>query len=91
MVSIPTPVAHPTKWHPPELQDGAMIYEANPNQNGDGNLGGEFYSTTLFGSIRVDQSGHLIIILPTTDPGVLGALWNSAGTPTISSGPPPPG
>lgn len=83
------PSGIPTKWHPPGLQNGAMVYEANPNQNGDGNVGGEFYTATVAGTVGVTPLGTLIIILPTSDPLVLGALWNNAGTVTVSAGPLP--
>lgn len=76
------------KWHPPQYHDGAMVYEGNeasPYQNP-----GCFETVTISGQIYVTPLGTVIIILPTADPFVVGALWNNAGTITISAGPPPP-
>jgi hypothetical protein len=41
------------------------------------------------GDITGDVTGNVTgyIILPSTDPEVVGALWNDAGTITVSSGP----
>lgn len=41
------------------------------------------------GDVTGDVTGNVTgyIILPTSDPEVVGALWNDAGTITISSGP----
>mgnify|MGYP000488628126 FL=1 len=40
------------------------------------------------GDVTVDVTGNVTgyIILPETDPEVVGALWNNAGTSTISAG-----
>ena len=40
------------------------------------------------GDVTGDVTGNVTgyIILPETDPGVVGALWNNAGTITISAG-----
>ena len=35
----------------------------------------------------LDLGGLPVLNLPTSDPGVAGALWNNSGTPAISSGP----
>lgn len=47
-------------------------------------------STTSGSSITHTAEQHVFVgavILPTSDPGVVGALWNNAGTPAISTGP----
>jgi len=50
---------------------------------------GPVVSTNGFtGSTTGDVTGNVTgyIILPATDPEVVGALWNNAGTVTISAG-----
>jgi hypothetical protein len=37
------------------------------------------------GSLAATGAGELIFIVPTTDPGITGALWNNAGTLAISA------
>jgi len=39
---------------------------------------------TVVGNVTGNVTGY--IILPTADPEVVGALWNNAGTITISAG-----
>lgn len=87
MVTLPNPL-QTNAWHPPGYKNGAMIYEGNTNspyQNA-----GAFESLTTAGQIYVTPTGTVIIILPTSDPGVAGALWNNAGSVAVSLGPPGP-
>ncbi|MFC3206871.1 hypothetical protein [Aquamicrobium soli] len=46
--------------------------------------GGDEMVVASGGKITIQAGG--VIILPTTDPHVAGALWNSAGTITVSAG-----
>lgn len=46
--------------------------------------GGNTIVVASGGKISIENGG--IIILPTADPHVAGALWNSAGTITVSAG-----
>ena len=39
---------------------------------------------TASGTITGNVSGY--VIFPTSDPGVVGAVWNNAGTLTVSAG-----
>ncbi len=43
----------------------------------------------IFNTLSGTESKIKMLNLPTSDPGVLGQLWNDAGTLKISSGPPP--
>jgi len=42
------------------------------------------FTGTTTGDVTGNVTGY--IILPTADPEVVGALWNNAGTVTISAG-----
>ena len=77
-----------TMWHPPGEHRGAMIYEGPENSTID-QVAGNFETITTDGGINVTPDGVLIVILPTADPLIAGALWNDSGTPTVSAGPGP--
>ena len=48
---------------------------------------GAVSATTLAASGNVTLSGAAnVIIIPTTDPAVAGAIWNNAGTLAVSAG-----
>jgi hypothetical protein len=47
-------------------------------------LGADELVVASGGKITIQTGG--IIILPTADPGVAGALWNNSGTITVSAG-----
>lgn len=43
----------------------------------------------VFGATGGAFNTGAYLVLPTADPGIVGALWNNAGTPAISAGPGP--
>ena len=48
---------------------------------------GAVSATTVSASGNVTLSGTAnVIIIPTSDPGVAGAIWNNAGTLAVSAG-----
>jgi len=48
---------------------------------------GTVTATTISASSNVTLSGTAnVIIIPTTDPAVAGAIWNDAGTLSVSAG-----
>jgi len=52
-----------------------------------GNVTGAVTATTISASGNATLSGTAnVIIIPTADPGVAGAIWNDAGTLSISAG-----
>jgi len=52
-----------------------------------GNVTGDVTATTISASGDATLSGTAnVIIIPTTDPAVAGAIWNNAGTLAISAG-----
>lgn len=52
-----------------------------------GNVTGAVAATTLSATGNATLSGTAnVIIIPTTDPAVAGAIWNNAGTLAISAG-----
>lgn len=52
-----------------------------------GNVTGAVTATTISASGDATLSGTAnVIIIPTTDPAVAGAIWNNAGTLAISAG-----
>ena len=54
------------------------------SQNG---FQGAVAATTVTATGNVTLSGTAnVIIIPTTDPGVAGAIWNDAGTLKVSAG-----
>lgn len=55
--------------------------------NVTGNLTGAVSATTLSASGNATLSGTAnVIIIPTVDPAVAGAIWNNAGTLAVSAG-----
>lgn len=53
----------------------------------EGALTGAVAATTISASGNATLSGTAnVIIIPTTDPGVAGAIWNNAGTLAVSAG-----
>lgn len=58
------------------------------SQNGfQGAIAGAVAATTITASGNVTLSGTAnVIIIPTVDPAVAGAIWNNAGTLAISAG-----
>ena len=55
--------------------------------NVTGNVSGAVAATTISASGNATLSGAAnVIIIPTTDPGVAGAIWNDAGTLSVSAG-----
>ena len=54
------------------------------SQNG---FSGAVTATTVTASGNATLSGTAnVIIIPTSDPGVAGAIWNNAGTLAVSAG-----
>lgn len=52
-----------------------------------GNVTGAVTATTISASGNATLSGTAnVIIIPTVDPGVAGAIWNDAGTLSVSAG-----
>lgn len=52
-----------------------------------GNVTGAVAATTITASGNATLSGTAnVIIIPTVDPGVAGAIWNDAGTLSVSAG-----
>lgn len=52
-----------------------------------GNVTGAVAATTISASGNATLSGAAnVIIIPTSDPGVAGAIWNDAGTLSVSAG-----
>jgi cytoskeletal protein CcmA (bactofilin family) len=52
-----------------------------------GTVTGAVVATTVSASGNATLSGTAnVIIIPTTDPGVAGAIWNDAGTLSVSAG-----
>ncbi|MGX9144986.1 hypothetical protein [Mesorhizobium sp. 128a] len=49
-------------------------------------LGGDELVVANGGKITIESGGTVIVTLPTADPHVVGALWNNAGTVTVSAG-----
>lgn len=55
--------------------------------NVTGNVTGAVTATTISASGNATLSGTAnVIIIPTVDPAVAGAIWNNAGTLAISAG-----
>ena len=55
--------------------------------NVTGNVAGAVAATTISASGNATLSGTAnVIIIPTVDPGVAGAIWNDAGTLSVSAG-----
>ena len=53
----------------------------------EGNITGAVVATTIAATGNVTLSGTAnVIIIPTTDPEVAGAIWNNAGTLEVSAG-----
>jgi len=53
--------------------------------NVTGTVTGAVVATTITASGNATLSGTAnVIIIPTSDPGVPGAIWNNAGTLTVS-------
>lgn len=46
------------------------------------------FTGNVTGNVTGDVTGNVTgyIVLPTSDPGVAGALWNNSGTITVSAG-----
>lgn len=52
-----------------------------------GAVSGAVTATTISATGNATLSGTAnVIIIPTTDPGVAGAIWNNAGTLAVSAG-----
>jgi cytoskeletal protein CcmA (bactofilin family) len=52
-----------------------------------GTVTGAVVATTISASGNATLSGSAnVIIIPTVDPGVAGAIWNDAGTLSVSAG-----
>lgn len=52
-----------------------------------GSVTGAVTATTISASGDATLSGTAnVIIIPTSDPGVAGAIWNDAGTLSVSAG-----
>lgn len=55
--------------------------------NVTGGVTGPVTATTISASGNATLSGTAnVIIIPTVDPGVAGAIWNNAGTLAVSAG-----
>lgn len=51
-----------------------------------GDVTGAVVATTITASSNATLSGTAnVIIIPTSDPGVTGAIWNNAGTLAVSA------
>lgn len=66
------------QWHP----DAATAAGSAQFVDSNGNFVGKSV-VAASGSLRL-VSGVLILIPPTSNPGVSGALWNNGGSPAIS-------
>lgn len=74
----PTDGEHLTKWHPPDLQNGAFLYE---------DFSGFFRSIgSGFAVINVNDVPVVIWIGPSQDPQITGAVFNDNGTLKVSAG-----
>ena len=70
-----------TRFTGPVVSDNGFI------GNVTGGVTGPVAATTLSASGNATLSGTAnVIIIPTTDPGVAGAIWNNAGTLAVSAG-----
>ena len=77
-----------------ETTSEANRYEANPEVTNDGRSratqgGGNVTLSTPPASFPSTPTSPALISLndlPTSDPGIVGVLWNNGGTPTISTG-----
>ncbi len=76
-----------------ETDSNPQRYEADPTTTPDGRSARDQSGEVRFGVSPVSfpnppSPPSLISLnnLPTSDPGVAGALWNNGGTPTVSSG-----
>lgn len=67
---------------PTNIGDGSGVVEAFAAQNLAGGLG----ALNVTGPLVMAAGTGNVIILPTVDPEVVGALWNNSGTITISAG-----
>lgn len=66
---------------------GPVKSNAGFEGNVTGNVTGAVAATTISASGNATLSGTAnVIIIPTTDPAVAGAIWNNAGTLAISAG-----
>ncbi len=62
-------------------------FVGNVTGNVTGNVAGAVAATTISASGNATLSGTAnVIIIPTVDPGVAGAIWNNAGTLAVSAG-----
>lgn len=52
-----------------------------------GNVTGNVTATTISASGNASLRGTAnVVVIPTADPGVAGAIWNNAGTLAVSAG-----
>ena len=57
------------------------------NNGFEGDVTGDVTATTVTVSGNATLSGTAnVIIIPTSDPGVAGAIWNNSGTLAVSAG-----
>jgi cytoskeletal protein CcmA (bactofilin family) len=62
-------------------------FEGNITGNVTGTVTGAVAATTLSASgVASLTNAANVIVIPTTDPGVAGAIWNDEGTLSISAG-----
>ena len=73
----------PNRFHPDSVTAGAN--RSAQFVDADGNFRAKAVSATTGGLYLSTDTGTLLVILPTADPGVVGALWNNSGTVTVST------
>ena len=76
-----------------ETDSNSIRYEANPTVTDDGRSratqGGNVSISSPPTSFQTSPTSPSLVILndlPTTDPLIVGVIWNNGGTPTVSSG-----
>ena len=72
----------PNRWHPDSTTTTSRSAQF---VDSSGNFRAKAVSATTGALYLSADTGTLLIILPTADPGVVGALWNNSGTVTVST------
>lgn len=79
---IPQITIHPIEAYGLGLKDGEVVSLLGTGENGVAQIG---YVDSTAKYMQFSKSGIFFIGLPTSDPGVAGAVWNDTGTLKISS------
>ncbi len=83
-----------TTFSGPVTSTNGFIGDVTGDVTGDviGNVAGAVVATTITASSTLGVTGDAdllgtanVIIIPTSDPGVTGAIWNNAGTLAVSA------